>query len=341
MKDIVFFYPEGHAGHFHPGHPERPERVEAIRTALLEGGIWDSFPLVNSEKLSLEVLQEVHQPSYLSLLERACARGGYLDQDTYVTQSSWDLALSAAGGAAAVAEAVWRGEARRGLALCRPPGHHAMKGQGMGFCLLNNIALAAEHLHQRAGAARLAIVDIDLHHGNGTQDIFWRRDDVFFISTHQSPLYPGTGSLEERGAGPGINHTLNIPMPPRSGDSAFLTAFDELILPVLARFEPQMVLVSYGFDAHWSDPLGSLQLSAFGYFEIIQKLTAFAHLYCDERIALFLEGGYDLDAAQACTMGVTSALLDIPFTDPLGISPYAETSAWKRIIAEGKHFWGV
>ncbi len=341
MDDFVFFYPEGHSAHFEKGHPERPERVEVIREALQTAGFWQAYPHLAPLALSQPVYQSVHQAEYLSLLQRACERGGHLDADTYVRPASWNLALNAAGGAAAVAGAVWRREARSGLALCRPPGHHAMRGQGMGFCLLNNVALAAENLIRAEGARRLAIVDIDLHHGNGTQDIFWARKDVFFISTHQVPLYPYTGGLEDLSAQAGAMYTMNVPMLAHSGDQAYTAAFDELVLPALEVYQPEMILVSYGFDAHWADPLGSLQLSAAGYAHVIQKLADFARQRCSGRIAVVLEGGYDLEAAQACTTAIVAALLDKPWTDPLGPSPYPETEDWKPVIRAARKLWGL
>ncbi len=339
MPDLVYFYPEGHLAHHSPGHPERSERVETIREALRSAGWWDAFPKLDPLVIPAPVLQHVHSPSYLSLLEMACRRGSFLDADTYTTPASWRLALNAAGGAAAVASAVWRRDARCGFALCRPPGHHAMHGQGMGFCLLNNIAIAAEHLVQNEGAQRLAIVDLDLHHGNGTQDIFWRRRDVFYISTHQSPLYPGSGSLGEVGDGEGAGYTVNFPLPPGSGDEAFRTVMGEWIVPLLEDYRPEMILVSYGFDPHWRDPLGSLRLSAGVYGELIASLVKLADSHCDGRIALVLEGGYDLDAAAACSQAVVAALLGQPWDDPLGPSPIAERSEWRKVLEAAKRLW--
>ncbi len=201
MHELVFFYPENHTAHFEHGHPERPERVETIRRALTKVGWWDNFPHLEPVELTFEVLSAIHEMDYLRMLEAASAQGRHLDMDTYTTTASWQLALNAAGGATAVAEAVWQRQAERGFALCRPPGHHATPNRGMGFCLLNNAAIAVEHLQQKFGAQKLAIIDLDLHHGNGTQDIFWRRGDVLYISTHQSPYYPGTGLLRETGIG--------------------------------------------------------------------------------------------------------------------------------------------
>ena len=340
LSDLVYFYPEGHAAHFAAGHPERPERVEASRQALEDAGWWSGYPHLAPLPLTQDELALVHQPAYLDMLRRACQRGDWLDGDTYTTPASWQLALHAAGGAAAVAQSVWRGQSRRGFALTRPPGHHATQRRGMGFCLLNNVALAATGLMASpSGAQRLAIIDLDLHHGNGTQDIFWSRGDVLYISTHQSPLYPGTGFLDEIGAGPGEGLTANFPLPPYTGDNGFRAVMDMLILPLLDRFTPQMLLVSVGFDTHWCDPLGSLVLSASGYGDLIARLAQWADHNCAGKIALFLEGGYDLEAAKACASAAVAALLDLPWQDRLGPAPYEENPAWQSVVQAARHIW--
>lgn len=339
MDDLVYFYPEGHSEHFEHGHPERPERVETIRTALEKAGYWSPYPKLAPLDLGPELLHSVHSPAYLTYLEQACQRGQRLDADTYTTPASWRLALNAGGGAAAVARAVWKGEARRGFALTRPPGHHATRDQGMGFCLLNNVALAAEYLIRENEAEKLAVLDLDLHHGNGTQDIFWFRADVFYISIHQSPLYPGTGRIDEKGDGIGRGFNANIPLPPKSGDDAYKNALSKIILPLMDQFLPQMLLVSVGFDNHWLDPLGSLNLSGDGNREVILKLCEWADLNCGGRIALFLEGGYNLDAASACSLAFTTALLAEPWKDPLGSSPRQEGKEWKEVIQKASASW--
>lgn len=341
MEDLVYFYPQGHEDHFERGHPERPERVEAIKRALQAVDWWDAYPQLTPLELPQAVLEGVHSPEHLHGVKYVSLHAMHFDFDTYTTHSSWDLALHAAGGAAAVAGQVWRREARRGYALTRPPGHHATRKQAMGFCLLNNVALAAEWLVQQAGASRLAILDLDLHHGNGTQDIFWERGDVMYISTHQSPLYPGTGALNETGSGVGADANANFPLPPGSGDRAFQTVMDELILPLLDRFDPQMVLVSVGYDTHWRDPLGSLQLSALGYNRLIAQLANYADDRCQGRIALFLEGGYDLEAGAACAQGNIAALLGQPWKDPLGPAPGPESGSWQRMFLEARQTWGL
>jgi acetoin utilization deacetylase AcuC-like enzyme len=340
MDDLAYFYPEGHAAHYEPEHPERPERVEVIRAALQKAGLWEPFPKLSPLQIPGDLLKKVHSASYLNLLEMTCRREGHLDMDTFTTQASWELAQRAAGGAAALASAIWEGKAKRGFALTRPPGHHAMRGQGMGFCLLNNIAIAAEYLIDHGTVKPIAIVDLDLHHGNGTQEIFWDRDEVFYISTHQSPFYPGTGNVEDIGEGKGAGWTANFPLPPGSGDSAFLTIMDELILPLLDLHAPQMILVSYGFDPHWLDPLGQLLLTADGYGKLILKLCNWADTHCDGKIGLILEGGYDLKAASSCSLAVVSAMLGIPWEDAYPC-PYQENNAWQYNLKRAQSIWNL
>jgi acetoin utilization deacetylase AcuC-like enzyme len=340
-NDLVLFYPQDHAAHYDPGHPERPDRVEAIRQGLQEAGWWDDFPQLSPLPIPQDLLQAVHTPAFLNLLQEACRRGVHLDADTYTTPASWGLVLKNAGGAMAVASAVWQRTARRGFALTRPPGHHATARRGMGFCLLNNIALAAEYVLRQHAASRLAIVDLDLHHGNGTQDIFWQRGDVFFLSTHQSPFYPGTGRVDEVGVGPGEGRTANFPLPPGSGDQAFQTVMAELILPLLDRFEPEMILVSFGFDPHWRDPLGHLRLSGAVYNELIADLAQWTDENCNGRLALFLEGGYDLLAAKTCGQAAVAALLDRPWQDPLGPAPDPEGKSWQAMVRQAREIWGL
>ena len=340
MEDIVYYYPEGHQSHREKGHPERPERVEAIKDALLQAGLWDGYKKLEPLQVPGDILEAIHSPAYLNLLEMTCRRAGHLDMDTYTTTSSWELALKAVGGAAVVASSVWEGHTQRGFALTRPPGHHAMHGQGMGFCLLNNIAIATEYLLRTKGADRLAIIDLDLHHGNGTQDIFWARNDVFYLSTHQSPFYPGTGRFEDIGEGQGAGWTANFPLTAGSGDTAFQSVMDELIVPLLNNKKPQMLLVSYGFDPHWLDPLGNLLLTANGCGELIKKLCDWADEHCDGKVCIMLEGGYDLEAASACSLAVTNALLGKSWEDPYPC-PYQETSAWRFTVERGKSVWDL
>lgn len=344
MKRIGLYYSTGHEAHFENGHPERPERLEVIKAAFQDCGIWDSCAVLEPYPPPFKLLASVHTSAYLDQLQNSCASATRLDMDTYTTAASWQLALNAAGGAVAAAEAVWTGEADRALALTRPPGHHATPGRGMGFCLLNNIAIAAQHLLHPAHpgfkpARRLAIVDLDLHHGNGTQDVFLRRQDVFYLSTHQSPLYPGSGYIDEIGEGDGEGFTANFPLPPGTGDTGFNTVMDELILPLLDDYAPEMVLVSVGFDTHWRDPLGSLLLSAGGYFQLIDKLVQWCDRNCQGKIALILEGGYDLQAGEACAIAWWDALAGVPFSDSLGVSSNVERSQWNVVVRAAHQVW--
>lgn len=339
MENLIFFYPEGHGAHYENGHPERPERVEAIKNVLLDRGWWGEHTKVGPYPISEDVLYAIHDERYLNELERISIAGQHYDMDTYTTPASWDLAFKAAGGAVAIADKVWSREVKRGFALTRPPGHHATSRRAMGFCLLNNVALAAEYLVQEYHAKKIAIIDIDLHHGNGTQDIFFNRGDIFYISTHQYPHYPGTGALNEIGDGNGKGTNANLPMPPMSGDQAFRTAFEEIIFPLLDSYQPEMILVSYGFDSHWRDPLGYLLLTSGAYGQIISALRKWADKNCNGRIALFLEGGYDLEAAKSCSLAVVAALIEESIDEFDEHSPTPEGENWKNMLDQVKHIW--
>lgn len=341
MENFVMFYPAGHEKHFEYGHPERPERVEAIKQKLEAKGIWEKTTKLDPIQIPESVLHKIHRADYLASLKKACESGQRIDMDTYITPDSWQLALNAAGGGIAVVKKVWNREAKRGFALCRPPGHHATPSHAMGFCLINNIAIATEYLFQNEGVDKIAIIDIDLHHGNGTQDIFWERGDTFFFSIHQYPLYPLSGTLEEMGAGPGANTTANFPLHPHAGDDARNTIVKEVILPLLDRFKPNMLLMSVGFDAHWKDPLGHQLASAGGYADVVSNLAAWADENCDGKIALFLEGGYDLEAGATSAAAISDALLGQSWNDPLGPSPIPEDNRWTSLVDKAKVLWSL
>ncbi len=336
MDSLVFFYPEGHQKHYIPGHPERPERIQVIREGLQEAGYWSSCPIIQPFVPSQGLLSSVHELEYLQLLERASQKEQMLDPDTYATRDSWQLALNAAGGALAVVDWVWERKASAGFALTRPPGHHATQSRAMGFCLINNVAVAAEYLLMEKGAEKVAIVDLDLHHGNGTQDIFWKRGDVFYISIHQAPFYPGTGALYEVGVGPGEGATLNLPIPAFSGDLAYKTLLAEIIIPYLDQVDPNFLLISFGFDTHWRDPLGSMQVSADCVYWMITTLKEWAEASCQGKIVVVLEGGYDLEAGKACGQAVAAGLMNDPWKDLLGRSPRNEQNNWLETLREAK-----
>ena len=339
MNPFVLYYPDNHQNHQLRGHPERPDRVEVIKKGLMEVNLWDPIPKLDPCAVSDELLTAVHDPGYLKILKQASSQEQMLDLDTYTTKDSWQLALNAAGGAVAVADAVWTGLYQTGFALTRPPGHHATRSRGMGFCLINNVAVAAEYLRQEMGANSISIIDIDLHHGNGTQDIFWNRSDVSYISVHQSPFYPGSGGLSETGEGEGKGYTLNLPIPAYSGDLAFQTLLTKIVVPYLNKTNPEMLLISFGFDTHWKDPLGSMLVSATGINKTIRNLKEWTESNCNGRVAVFLEGGYDLDAGHACGQAVATALVNQKWEDSLGLASSPEGDAWQHTLIDAKRIW--
>ncbi|MCX2726747.1 histone deacetylase [Thermomicrobium sp. 4228-Ro] len=291
-------------------HPERPERLEAIFRYLERTGRLDDRRVIEPDPADEETIALVHDRAYIEELRAFAARGGgWLDADTVVSPRSFEVARLAVGAAVHAVDLVLRGEVPRAFALVRPPGHHAEPDRGMGFCLFNNIAVAAAWALQHHGLERIAIVDWDVHHGNGTQAAFYWTDRVFFVSIHQWPLYPGTGRADEIGEGPGRGYTLNIPLPPRSDDAAYLRAFDEQIEPRLRTYRPELLLVSAGYDAHYADPLAAMAVTEQGFGAMAGRVLAWAHEWCNGRLVLVLEGGYNLSAL-ASSVAATLDVLD-------------------------------
>ncbi len=292
-----------HTAHDDHDHVEQAVRVSVIEHALIASGLQSELLEIAAVPASAAQILAVHYPRVIEIVRAAAARGGrWLDQDTYTTAGSLDAALLAAGAAVRAVEAVLTGQADNAFALIRPPGHHATQDQSMGFCLFNNIAIAARHAMTALGLHRVAIVDYDVHHGNGTQDCFYDDGQVLFCSTHASPLYPDSGEIYEVGVEAGYGSTLNVPLPHGAGDIALGQTFDQIILPALRDFEPQLILVSAGYDGHWADPLGPLTLSTTGYTALTQRLFDLAQDICGGRIVLLLEGGYDPTALAACVL---------------------------------------
>jgi acetoin utilization deacetylase AcuC-like enzyme len=320
-------------------HPENAGRLRAVTALLQEEGIWDALPHLTAMPAALDALEAVHEPQYIAFLQEVSdAGGGWLTPDTVMSARSFDVARLAAGAAIRAVEAVLQGEVAAAFALCRPPGHHARPGAGMGFCLLNTAAVAAREAVARLGAERVLLLDFDVHHGNGTQEIFYEEASVFYVSLHQYPAYPGTGALEEIGSGAGRGFTANLPLPPGLGDATYLRAFDELLAPLAQRFRPDLILVSAGYDAHWTNGayLSSIQMNVTvsGFAAMVARLRDWAAELCGGRLAFVMEGGYDPPALAASVLATLRVLRHEPFEDPFPPPPAPPvldlSSLWTR-----------
>jgi acetoin utilization deacetylase AcuC-like enzyme len=294
-------------------HPERPERSVAARAGVARANV-DVRP-VATRPATLEELSRVHSARYVEALEQLAGHQGLLDSDTYLARGSVRAAERAAGGATALVDAFMNDELDRGVALLRPPGHHARPGAAMGFCLLNNVAVAAAHALNR-GLGRVAIVDWDVHHGNGTQEMFFADPRVLYVSLHQWPFYPGTGAADEVGEGPGRGYTVNVPLSEGARTADYVAAFERVVLPIIESYAPELLLVSAGFDAHRDDPLAGMQLDAAAYAWMTSQLVRAADKSARGKIALLLEGGYDLPALELCLMSSVRALAGVPTEAP-------------------------
>ena len=315
-----------HEPHDEPSHVERATRLQAIEAALDASGLRADLLELDVQPASAAQILAAHEPRLLEIVRWTATQDDvWLGMDTYTTRASYAAARMAAGAAIAAVDAVLGGHAENAFALIRPPGHHATPSQPMGFCLFNNIAIAARHAMASFGIERVAIVDYDVHHGNGTQDCFYDDGQVFFCSTHATPLYPGTGAADEVGLEGGYGATLNLPLPYRTGDAGFTQLYDQVVAPALRRFDPQLILVSAGYDGHWDDPLGPLALSVSGYAALTERLVRLAHELCGGKIALILEGGYSLPALSGCVVAALRVLLGRPpGDDPLGLATTPE-----------------
>ena len=293
-----------------PGHPERPERAE-VMDAVASRWREQGTEIVAPRAATLEQLARVHDRGYLRRISETADHSSQLDPDTYTSPESHEIALLAAGAAMDAVERVMGGSHRAAVALVRPPGHHAERDRAMGFCLYNNVAVAAAYARAH-GAAKVAIVDYDVHHGNGTQHIFETDPHVLYISTHQFPYYPGTGAAEEVGRDAGRGFTVNVPLEVGAVDEDYHIAFSGVVLPVLRQFEPDLIIVSAGFDAHERDPLGGMRLSTAAFAAMTQELRAVADECCGGRIVSVTEGGYDLKALAASLDAVIDSLSGEP-----------------------------
>jgi acetoin utilization deacetylase AcuC-like enzyme len=280
-----------------PGHPERPERHD-VMAVVAEQWRGTGARVVEPERATREQLERVHHPAYLDQLEQTAGQAVMLDSDTFTSPESWEVATVAAGAALQAVDAVLRGPASRAVALVRPPGHHAEPSRAMGFCLLNNVAVAAAEALAR-GVTRVAVVDFDVHHGNGTQCAFFADPRVLYVSTHQWPHYPGSGHESEVGTGEGEGYTVNVPIEAGATDDDYDVVFREAVVPVVSAFNPGLVLVSAGYDAHQLDPLGGMRMTAAGYGRLTRHLVAVADQCASGRLVMVTEGGYHLEALAA------------------------------------------
>lgn len=329
MKPIFVSVPARE--HTLEGHPENAGRVEAVLRLLEKYEVTADMLTLEPQAATVEQLTRVHTKSMVEMVRQASAQDWRrLDADTYVTPASYELARLAAGSAAAAVDSIMSGVAKSGLALVRPPGHHAERGEPGGFCLFNNVAVAARQAQAVHSVKRILIIDFDIHHGNGTQDIFYHDPDVLFVSLHlhlSGFFYPGTGDAHEIGFGSGEGMTLNVPMPLGVGDEGYLQTFTGLIRAKALAFEPELILVSAGYDAHWADPLtpsNTTGLSLTGYAMMVQEIIALAEMLCQGRVLFVLEGGYYFPALAHGVLNTVYALLgrdDV--VDPLGPAPEA------------------
>ena len=317
-------------------HPERADRITAIERELAARD-WLGFERRESPAVDRALLELVHSPALVAAVERrAAAGGGSLDLDTVVSSGSWAAALHSAGGAVALVDALLDGSARTGVSAHRPPGHHATRARAMGFCLFNNVALAARHALARRGLERVLVLDWDVHHGNGTNDLFHDTDAVLYASIHESPLYPGTGRASDRGSGAGTGYTVNLPVGAGSGDAVFCSLVEHVVAPVTRRYRPQLVLISAGYDAHADDPLADCRVTEAGY----AAMTATMRGVCEELgapVGVVLEGGYALGAL-ARSLAATMAVLgepDPPRPEPVPALHPVASAARERLGLDG------
>jgi len=306
-------------------HPESPKRLLAIRQTLESFAANGRWQCLQPRKASVQELQLIHSPIHIERIEQAAKQAPFcLDPDTSVSTDSYETALLAAGGVLQCIDSICSGNLRRIFAFVRPPGHHASRDNAQGFCLFNNVAVAAAYARSKYKLKRLAIVDFDVHHGNGTQSCFYGDPGILYISSHKYPFYPGSGYFNEVGRGAGKGYTLNFPLPEGSGDSNFVPIYSKIVPMVLAQFSPQLILVSAGFDGHHSDSYGGLSLTHSGYAAAAASLIAAAERLCDGKICFILEGGYNSQALGDC---IGATMIEMERRSPREAS-----------IREGAHF---
>lgn len=318
-------------------HPESPKRLTAIREALSGYETNPRWRHVEPRPARLEELELVHRPSLLDQVEKASQQApAQLDADTVVSSESYRTALLAAGGVLECVDAICAGDLQRAFAFVRPPGHHAEPDRAMGFCLFNNVALGAAYARVKHGLERVAVVDIDLHHGNGTQACFYDDPHVLYLSSHQFPFYPGTGAFNEIGLREGRGHSLNFPLPEGAGDATLVPIYAKIVGPILEQFKPELILVSAGFDAHFKDPLGGLTVTDQGYGSVAASLIRAADRTCNGKICFALEGGYNFEALRDSSRAVMQAM-EAESTQELSVS---DDPLFHHLSARARRFFG-
>lgn len=284
-------------------HPESPGRIMGIKDVLDGTAAGKACKRIPARPATKDEIAWVHAREYIDYIESTKGRTEMLDPDTTACPLTWEAACMAAGGTIECVKAVLSGDVDNAYAFVRPPGHHAERDSAMGFCVFNNIAMAAEYAVKKHGLKKIAIVDFDVHHGNGTEHAFYKRPDVFYISTHRSPFYPGTGAREEHGEGAGKGFNLNVPFPAGTGDAEFKKVYADIVIPVIEEYCPELLLVSAGYDAHKDDPLGGLEVSTGTYNWLTSEFVKAAKKCCNGALVFVLEGGYNVDALKECAEG--------------------------------------
>jgi acetoin utilization deacetylase AcuC-like enzyme len=323
-------------------HPESPTRLEVLYR-MLENEVTFPYLAIEPRPATRKEIELVHTPAYVKLIgETAGKERVYLDPDTSTSARSYEVALLAAGGLLKAVDLITESRIQNAFALVRPPGHHAEPSQAMGFCIFNNVAVAAAHLIKNHGLRRILIVDWDVHHGNGTQDAFYARNDVLYFSTHQVPLYPGSGYWDETGTGEGAGYTINVPLFSGKSDEDYLFIFQKILSPIAAQYKPEFLLVSAGFDIAEGDTLGAMKISGGGFGALTRELQNIARDHCGNRIAFVLEGGYDYLSLRE---GVKNVLLQL---SGFGESPEIKAAASEstkqelfRVLEGVRKFWKV
>lgn len=310
--------------HNMPGHPESPDRLKSCLAHLKSAGILERLQQVKAKPAGATILKLIHSEEHINHIRHLATQGeAWVDPDTYISPGSYLAAAYAVGGVLAASSGVVSGDMEAVFALVRPPGHHATRDRAMGFCLFNNVAIAAAYAIEYLKLRRVAVIDFDVHHGNGTEAAFYADPRVLYISLHQYPFYPGTGAAEDVGEGEGQGTNVNLPLPAGCGDEEYIRVWDQIVPPVVNRFHPQLLLISAGYDGHWADPIGAMCLTIKGFGQIARRICDLAHQNSSLGTVWALEGGYHLEALAGAVEATIRVLLgDSEFRDPLGSAPY-------------------